>query len=199
MSYFVPTASHLAEIEIRKSRSVAYAYPVSTRVEAMACVAELKEIYSDARHHCWAYRLGGDASASAGMSDDGEPSGSAGKPILNVITHQQLGNLLVVVVRFYGGIKLGVGGLTRAYSQATQAVLADLTVSLARTWVDQTVICDFAQEQVVRYQLNNLEGQIISVAYQQQVTLVIRLPEEQLAPWQAWLAQQQIESILHKL
>jgi len=109
------------------SRFTAFAYPVETEEEVKEKVAALKKEFHDARHHCFAYRLGhlGDRFRA---SDDGEPSGSAGRPILGQIDSAGLSDVLVVVVRYFGGIKLGVPGLIRAYRTATADALANAQI-----------------------------------------------------------------------
>ena len=109
------------------SRFIALAYPVETEAEVKEIVQSLRKEYHDARHHCYAYRLGykGDVFRS---SDDGEPSGSAGRPILGQIDSAGLSDILVVVVRYFGGIKLGIPGLIRAYKTSTADALANATV-----------------------------------------------------------------------
>ncbi len=105
------------------SRFLAFAYPVETEEEVKSHVDALRKEYHDARHHCFAYRLGLDG-ARWRASDDGEPSGSAGRPILGQIDSAGLSDILVVVVRYFGGIKLGIPGLIRAYKTSTQDALA---------------------------------------------------------------------------
>ena len=118
------------------SRFIALAYPVETEEEVKAIVAGLRKQYHDARHHCYAYRLGykGDVFRS---SDDGEPSGSAGRPILGQIDSAGLSDVLVVVVRYFGGIKLGIPGLIRAYKTSTADALAHAQVveKIAGVWL----------------------------------------------------------------
>lgn len=118
------------------SRFIALAYPVETEEEIKAIVAGLRKQYHDARHHCYAYRLGykGDVFRS---SDDGEPSGSAGRPILGQIDSAGLSDVLVVVVRYFGGIKLGIPGLIRAYKTSTADALAQAQVveKIAGVWL----------------------------------------------------------------
>ena len=118
------------------SRFIALAYPVETEEEVKAIVAGLRKQYHDARHHCFAYRLGykGDVFRS---SDDGEPSGSAGRPILGQIDSAGLSDVLVVVVRYFGGIKLGIPGLIRAYKTSTADALAQAQVveKIAGVWL----------------------------------------------------------------
>ena len=109
------------------SRFIAFAFPVETEEEVKEHVAALKKEYHDARHHCFAYRLGykGDVWRAA---DDGEPSGSAGRPILGQIDSMGLSDILVVVVRYFGGIKLGIPGLIRAYKASTADALGQASV-----------------------------------------------------------------------
>jgi uncharacterized YigZ family protein len=113
------------EIRVRGSRFIATALPVSTKEEAAAELARIQKEFWDATHNCYAYRLAPDG-LQYRFADDGEPSGSAGKPILFVLQQRELADCLVVVTRYFGGTKLGVGGLVRAYSDATIAAL-DLT------------------------------------------------------------------------
>ena len=109
------------------SRFIASAWPVETEEEVKAVVDGLKKKYHDARHHCYAYRLGLDGGRFR-ANDDGEPSGSAGRPILGQIDSLGLSDILVVVVRYFGGIKLGIPGLIRAYKTSTADALAQATV-----------------------------------------------------------------------
>ena len=117
------------------SRFLAFAYPVETEEEVKAIVDSLKKEYHDARHHCYAYRLGLDG-AKYRANDDGEPSGSAARPILGQIDSAGLSDVLVVVVRYFGGIKLGIPGLIRAYKTSTAEALASAKVvqKVAGNW-----------------------------------------------------------------
>ncbi len=177
----VPARCLEREIEIKKSRFIARVAPVASREQAMAVVAEAIAEHPDARHHCWAYLIGDpERDASAAMSDDGEPFGTAGRPILNVIRHKGLGNLIVVVVRYFGGIKLGAGGLVRAYAGATEAVLSAVPVVEHRPMIAASLVLDHAKEQAVRHWVAQHGGSIDSVDYGQQVTLRLIVPEEVL-------------------
>lgn len=123
--YPIPAGFLERETEIKKSRFIARVAPVSSRDEVKAWLEQARNDHPDARHICWAYQIGRPgAAAEAAMNDDGEPSGTAGKPILSVIQHKDLGDVLVMVIRYFGGIKLGAGGLVRAYAGATEAVLS---------------------------------------------------------------------------
>ncbi|MDG6778732.1 YigZ family protein [Thiomicrorhabdus sp. zzn3] len=182
MSYPIPCEQAAAEIEIKKSRFIAYARHIASREAGMAWLEEIKAQYPDARHHCWAYLIGNPHCASnAGMGDDGEPSGTAGKPILNVLQHKGVGDVMIIVVRYFGGIKLGAGGLTRAYGQAAQAVMEILPLQQRVPMQDVALECDFAQEQQVRHWLQQVEGQLIDVGYQQQVSMRVSVPQSNVA------------------
>lgn len=177
MSYQTLAEPCQAVFTIKKSDFLAFAYPIQQREQAMIFVEQLKQQFPDARHHCWAYIIGDPSNTtSAGFDDDGEPSGTAGKPILNVLQHKKIGNCLVVVVRYFGGIKLGAGGLTRAYSTATQMVVDNMTLTefVAMSQLDLTT--DFANEGFVRHVLGQFSADIIDVQYDNNVILTVQLP-----------------------
>lgn len=181
MSYPIPTERARSEIEIKKSRFIAYAKGVSHREEAMLWLNEIKEQYPDARHHCWAYLIGNPSCATnAAMGDDGEPSGTAGKPILNVLNHKGVGDVMVVVVRYFGGIKLGAGGLTRAYGQAAQAVMEVLSTRQQIEMASMDIVCGFSLEQQIRHWTGKLNGTVDEVLYAQEVHLSVLVPLEVL-------------------
>lgn len=177
MSYPIPSEQAVAEIEIKKSRFIAYAKGIQTRAEGMAWLEQIKAQYPDARHHCWAYLIGNPTcAANAGMGDDGEPSGTAGKPILNVLNHKNIGDVMIIIVRYFGGIKLGAGGLTRAYGQAAQAVMEILPTEQQIEMDTITVTCDFALEQSIRHWVGLAQGHIEQIDYSQQVQMQLVVP-----------------------
>ena len=177
--YPVPSDTIEREIEIKKSRFIARATSVADREQAMAFLARAKSDHPDARHHCWAYLIGDPGAAcSAAMNDDGEPGGTAGKPILNVIQHKGIGDVMVVVIRYFGGIKLGAGGLTRAYSGATEAVMSGLPVKQQQAVVARRLACDFALEQPVRHWAGQYGAQVGTPCYAHGVELPLILAEE---------------------
>ncbi len=112
----------------RGSRFIALAYPVSSETEAKEKLNEVKKKYYDARHHCYAFRINPENEFSR-SSDDGEPSGTAGKPILNRLMSKNLFNVIVIVVRYFGGTKLGTSGLINAYKSATEEAIANAVIS----------------------------------------------------------------------
>ncbi len=182
MTYQTLSCPVTSQLEVKKSQFITYAYPVLSRDKAMFHVEQLRKQYPDARHHCWAYIIGDPHNTtSAGFDDDGEPNGTAGKPILNVLQHKIIGNVLVIVVRYFGGIKLGAGGLTRAYAGATQAVVDKMTLTPFVSMTRVTVAADFATESQVRYIIDDLGGSIEAVAYTQCVTLTVSLPAADIA------------------
>lgn len=177
MSYHTLARPVTARLEIKKSEFIAYAYPVDSREQAMFHVEQLREKYPDARHHCWAYIIGDpNNTTSAGFDDDGEPNGTAGRPILNVLQHKAIGNVIIVVVRYFGGIKLGAGGLTRAYAGSAQAVVDEMRLTEYVPMTKVQIEADFAHESQVRYVVEDMGGKIGEVAYNKSVLLEVSLP-----------------------
>lgn len=126
--YFTIAAPSQGLFKDRGSRFIAYAYPISSPEEVKGLIGELKQRYYDARHHCYAWRIGAQGEEEYRLNDDGEPSGSAARPIYGQILSRELTNILVVVVRYFGGIKLGVPGLIHAYKEATLSALDEAIV-----------------------------------------------------------------------
>lgn len=179
MTYHTLSAPCQAVYEIKKSEFLAFAYPIKRKDELMFHVEQLKSSYPDARHHCLAYILGDPNNTThAGFDDDGEPNGTAGRPILNVLQHKGIGNVLVVVVRYFGGIKLGAGGLTRAYATATQMVVDKMVLVPFVAKSCLMVVTDFACEAQLRYVVVQFAGDIIAVDYDTQVTMQIELDSQ---------------------
>lgn len=182
MSYQVPAADFEHEYVIKKSRFIARLVPVQSREEAMAGVAKSREDYPDARHHCWAFLIGRPEDAStAGMNDDGEPSGTAGKPILNVLQYGHLGDVLVIVIRYFGGIKLGAGGLVRAYSTATQQALELAPTVTRQQYIRYQAVGSFSQEQPLRHWLHGAQGELIDVDYSDSVVFTLDVDQSSVA------------------
>lgn len=180
MSYSTLAQPCQASLTIKKSEFLAFAYPINRKEQILFHVEHLRQTYPDARHICTAYIIGNpNNTTSAGFDDDGEPNGTAGKPILNVLQHKAIGNCLVVVVRYFGGIKLGAGGLTRAYSNATQAVVDKMILTAFIPTTILTVQMDFANESFVRHILTSFDAVILSVDYNKLVNLSIEIAENQ--------------------
>ncbi|MCL7744946.1 YigZ family protein [Guyparkeria hydrothermalis] len=195
-SFFTPATTLEREIEVKKSRFIARTGTVRSREEALAFVEAVRADYPDARHHCWAYLVGNPATAaSAAMSDDGEPGGTAGKPILNVIQHKGIGDVIVVVTRYFGGIKLGAGGLVRAYAGATQEALAALPLTEHRPQRTYRLALDFSQEQPLRHWTEQHQGELLSIDYGQPIHAQVAVPEEQVEAFDGFLGAQGIERL----
>lgn len=178
MSYQTLKHAVSARLDIKKSEFIAYAYPVTSREQAMFHVEQLRVKCADARHHCWAYIIGDpDNTTSAGFDDDGEPNGTAGRPILNVLQHKSIGNVIIIVVRYFGGIKLGAGGLTRAYAGSAQAAVDEMVLLPYVPMAQVQIIAEFATEAQCRYVVEDLGGHIDDVTYSKQVTLTVTLAE----------------------
>ena len=189
MSYQTLQRAVTARLEIKKSDFIAYAYPVHTREQAMFHVEQLRIKYPDARHWCWAYIIGDpDNTTSAGFDDDGEPSGTAGRPILNVLQHKSIGNIIIIVVRYFGGIKLGAGGLTRAYAGSAQAAVDEMQLCPYVAMAQVQIVADFANESQCRYVIESLNGTIDDVAYSKEVLLTVTLAERDIEPLKIELA-----------
>ncbi|MCF2949094.1 YigZ family protein [Paraglaciecola aquimarina] len=125
-SYQVPVGIWQTELEVKRSKFLTLANNASSRQEADDFVRSLREQHPQANHVCWAYIAGAPNTTIRSMSDDGEPSGTAGMPMLKVLEHSGYGDIVVAVVRYFGGTKLGTGGLQRAYSDAVAQVLTDM-------------------------------------------------------------------------
>lgn len=195
MHYPIPANSVEVEYEIKKSHFIARAAYADSREVALQLVAQAKLDYPDARHHCWAYLLGHPGcAASAAMNDGGEPSGTAGKPILNVLQHKGVGDVLIVVIRYFGGIKLGAGGLVRAYSAAAQLAMDELATQQRIAMQQSHAICGFSVEQNIRHWLNQQGGQVLEVNYTDSVNLLIEYPAVHKQEWQAFADAYKIES-----
>jgi uncharacterized YigZ family protein len=170
-TYTLPAALS-AELEIRKSRFIAHAIPVADRDAAMAELRRLREAHPNATHVCWALLAGG----QSGMSDDGEPSGTAGRPILEVLRHHDLDGVLAAVVRYYGGVKLGAGGLVRAYTDAIARTLQDAPRIERIAQMLLTVEIGYPDEARVRRWIEQEEHELAESAYEMAVRLTIRMP-----------------------
>lgn len=182
MTYSTLTTPCTATLEIKKSEFLGFAYPIATREDLMFHVEQLRERFPDARHVCYGYIIGDPHNTtSAGFDDDGEPSGTAGKPILNVLQHKAIGNCLLVVVRYFGGIKLGAGGLTRAYSGTAQAVVDNMTLAEFVPLSHIIITTDFANESFVRHVLGEFNATILAVEYGKDVVLTVEIAEQAIA------------------
>ncbi|MBW7470666.1 YigZ family protein [Marinobacter sp. M216] len=197
--YPVPAGYLERETEVKKSRFIARVAPVSSRDEVKVWLEQAHRDHPDARHICWAYQIGRPGSAAeAGMNDDGEPSGTAGKPILNVIQHKDMGDVLVMVVRYFGGIKLGAGGLVRAYAGAAESVLSAVERSVQQPMIPADVVMGFADEQPLRHWCEVHDAVLESVEYGASVRARVALPEHQADAFVAFCDAQKLDYDLER-
>jgi uncharacterized YigZ family protein len=166
-----------AEIVEKKSRFIATIQPVSSEEEALAFVARMKKKYYDARHNCWAFIVGTD-NVVAKCSDDGEPSGTAGRPMLEVLTGSGIHNIVVVVTRYFGGVLLGTGGLVRAYQGALKEALPLCKTATQRYGVRLKIKTDYNMIGKIQYILANNNINIEDSAYGADVELIALVPIE---------------------
>ncbi|MCL4247643.1 MAG: YigZ family protein [Anaerolineae bacterium] len=175
-SYRRPAATFRTEQIVARSRFIATITPVETVEQARAFLASVQSEMPDANHHVYAYVVGHGSSVIEGMSDAGEPSGSAGPPVMAVLRGSKLGDTLIVVTRYFGGTKLGVGGLVRAYSDAARAALAGVTTEERIPRVRLTVEAPYAlYERIVRL-VQAQAGDIEATDFTTDVHLTLVLP-----------------------
>ena len=168
----------IGEIEEKKSRFIANVSPAGTEEEALAFIEAMKKKYWDARHNCYAYVLG-ERGELVRFSDDGEPSGTAGKPILEVLLGMEVRNLVVVVTRYFGGTLLGTGGLVRAYTQAAQAGMAASVIRTMRYGALLFITTDYNGIGRIQYLLGMRKIMIEEPEYTDVVTLKVKVPYEE--------------------
>ena len=165
------------EITEKKSRFIATVRPVKTEEEALAFLEELKKKYWDARHNCFVYSVGLNREYTR-CSDDGEPSGTAGRPMLDVILGEDIYNVAVVVTRYFGGVLLGTGGLVRAYSKAVQEGLAASRIIEKRRGIALKVTTDYTGIGKIQYIAGERNIPILNSEYTDKVVLELLIPSE---------------------
>lgn len=165
--------------EEKKSRFIATLRKCESEKEAAAFIEEMKKKYWDARHNCSAYVIGSRGELTR-CSDDGEPGGTAGRPMLEVLTGEGLHNAAAVVTRYFGGVLLGTGGLVRAYTQAVKAGLSNCRIGRMRAGVEVEVNTDYNGIGKILYLLGNRGLEPVSCDYTDKVALRIQVPAEEL-------------------
>ena len=174
-SYRIPTKSGASEYVDKRSRFLGLVRPVGSEDEARTIIAACKKQYHDARHNCWCYLL---REGPVRYSDDGEPQGTAGQPMLNVFQREEVTNVCCVVTRYFGGILLGAGGLVRAYTQSAKDALDAAGISVVRRWVETLVPCPYSLLERLKSETAAWGGVIPETEYGADVTLTVLLPEE---------------------
>ncbi|MEZ8144206.1 YigZ family protein [Enterovibrio norvegicus FF-33] len=174
--YLIPASAVVSEEEIKKSRFITYLAHTSGIESAKSFVAEIKAKHGDARHNCWAFVASRpEDSMCWGFSDDGEPSGTAGKPILAQLTGSGVGEITAVVTRYYGGIRLGTGGLVKAYGGGVQQALAILTTNEKAITVQFTLSCEYTHIALIESILASHNAVQVSTEFSHNVLMTVEV------------------------
>lgn len=185
----IPAREHHTEIVVVNSRFIASIAPVFSVDQARAFIAQIRSAHPAANHHVPAFIIGHGDSIIEHCSDDGEPQGTAGRPALAVLKGSGLGDVAVVVTRYFGGTKLGTGGLVRAYTDAVKVVLEELPLAekIAVHTVQMTI--PYALFERVRLLVTEFSGQMLDQEFAEQVTLTVQLKVEEFSSFQAALSE----------
>lgn len=178
--YLVPTQFGEDEFTEKKSRFIGRVWPVQSEEEALARIQEMKKQHYDATHNCWAYII---RDGAVRFSDDGEPGGTAGMPMLQVLQREGLFNVVCVVTRYFGGILLGAGGLVRAYTKGAKIAVDAAGKSMKRVWTVLYVPCPYSFYERVKLEVTAFGGIIRNTDFGSEVELNILLPEAQAQPF----------------
>ncbi|MEZ3434002.1 MAG: YigZ family protein [Lachnospiraceae bacterium] len=178
-SYKELYAGGQGEIVEKKSRFIATTYPAKTEGEALGFIESMRKKYWDARHNCFAYVIG-ERGELKRCSDDGEPGGTAGRPMLDVLLGEEIRNITVVVTRYFGGTLLGTGGLVRAYSSAVQSGLASSVIITRISGFKLYIGTDYTSLGKIQYTLAGKDIKILDSAYTDKVTLTALVPAGEL-------------------
>lgn len=176
------------ELDVRKSRFRCALAPVTSQDQAKEFVQQRRTLHPDARHHCVAYILG-DSGEFQKTSDDGEPAGTAGMPMLEVLRHNEITNTVAVVTRYFGGILLGAGGLVRAYSGTVSATLEQVGTVERRAMRMMSTTVDYAVAGKLENELRAAGYRLADVDYRESVRLHILVPETGVPDFRTWIAE----------
>ena len=173
--YFIPAGAGEAEFVEKRSSFLGHVRYVETEDEAKAFVAEMKKKFYDARHNCWCYII---KDGAVRYSDDGEPQGTAGIPMLEVLKREGVTNVVCVVTRYFGGVLLGTGGLLRAYTKSAKDALDAAGICVVRRWVKAEIACSYAILERLKTECTAIGGVVADIEYSADVCLKLLLPED---------------------
>ncbi|GGI89502.1 YigZ family protein [Shewanella hanedai] len=177
-SYQIPSAELIIEEEIKHSRFISFLFHCQSYEELKCALTNIKADYPGASHYCYAFVASQpDNTVAMGSSDDGEPSGSAGRPMLATLQGANVGEIGAVVVRYFGGTKLGVGGLVRAYSSGIKQGLTQLQTQVKQVRYPGLLVCDYAQLKDVEYLLAQYDAVVEERDFMEQVTVNFAIPK----------------------
>ena len=174
-AYLVPTQFGEDEFYEKKSHFIGRVWPVETEEEALEKIQQMKKQHYDATHNCWAYII---RDGAVRFSDDGEPGGTAGMPMLQVLQREGLQNIVCVVTRYFGGILLGAGGLTRAYSKGARDALCAAGYAVMGQWAVVSIPCTYAMLERVKLEVSAFGGIIRQTDFGAEVELELLFPQE---------------------
>ncbi|MCL4159081.1 UNVERIFIED_CONTAM: hypothetical protein GTU68_019630 [Idotea baltica] len=176
----IPAKQYRHEELVKRSQFITTIAHASSADEANAFIASIKNEFPDASHNCWAYVAGSPGDTSKiGMSDDGEPHGTAGKPMLNVLLHSDVGEIVAVVTRYFGGTKLGPGGLVKAYSASVKNTLEGLTLSDKRILIRLKISFDYTHINTLKLIATSYQVEITEERYETAVYMTLDVPEDE--------------------
>lgn len=164
-----------AEVLEKKSRFISYVYHVEDEKNIEKLIKEMRRKYHDARHVCFAWRIIKDGQVIERASDDGEPSGTAGAPMLSILKKENLCNILILVIRYFGGILLGTGGLVRAYSEATQKVIEKSEIVIMTNGVEIEVKLEYSNLDIFKYYCKNNDINITNIQYLDDIIIKVEM------------------------
>ena len=171
-------SNQTAEITEKKSKFIANVISVSSKEEAEKCINDIKKKNPLARHNCYAYSIYSKEGIQNKMSDDGEPSGTAGAPLLNILTSREITNTLIVVTRYFGGILLGTGGLVRAYTSAAQAALEKVNIIKKDLGLIVKIVVSYSDVDKLKYYLSQKKTTIVDSEYLENIILKVEISKE---------------------
>lgn len=177
--YCIAAESVVEETEVNRSRFICYLTPCNEKVHFKQWLNGIQQEHPQASHHCYAFVIAHPLdSQNYGFSDDGEPSGTAGKPMLSVLQGSQVGEIAAVVVRYFGGTKLGTGGLQRAYSASVRNALEKLTTTTKIPMVAKTLACQYAQVNDILHLIQLVGGEVTEQLFTDSIELTLAVPEQ---------------------
>ncbi len=189
-TYLTIKESREAELTEQRSRFLSYISPAKDKEEVEAFLAKIRSMHPQATHVCWAYNVGAPDNPSSYYSDDGEPSGTAGQPILQSIKHEKLDNVVLAVVRYFGGIKLGVRGLIDTYRAAAQLAVAKCQIIEEKAKTELPFSCSYQAYNTLLYKVEQMEGAVVSPTFGEKIEGIIVIPRA---------SKQELENIIKDL
>ena len=178
--YLVPTGYGEDEFIEKRSRFIGHIFPVETEEEALEKIQQLKKKYYDATHNCWAYVIRGGAMR---FSDDGEPGGTAGNPMMQVLQREGLNNVVCIVTRYFGGVLLGAGGLVRAYTKGAKIAIDAAGKSMKRVWTVLYLPCPYTYYERVKLEIAAFDGILRDTQFGAEVEMEILLAAAKTQPF----------------